>query len=133
MQIRGITPPGCHASRPRLKQVFAWTLAWPLERGGEDSGMGRLLALTAEPPSRVCPAHRLVTESGRITMGLMDKVKAQATVLAEKTQETVRDRKAQVDQAQAKRPGDVLLPHLAAAGSAGRPGPGPARRAAGID
>ena len=48
-------------------------------------------------------------------MGLMDKVKAQATVLAEKAQETARDSKARFDQAQAKKHGDVLLRNLGAA------------------
>jgi len=48
-------------------------------------------------------------------MGLMDKVKAQATVLAEKTQETARDSKAKFDQAQAKRRANVLLRNLGAA------------------
>jgi hypothetical protein len=48
-------------------------------------------------------------------MGLMDKVKAQATVLAEKAQETARDSKARFDQAQAKKRGDVLLRNLGAA------------------
>jgi hypothetical protein len=60
-------------------------------------------------------------------MGLMDKVKAQATVLAEKAQETARDSKAKFDQAQAKRRGDVLLRNLGAAVYAdrtGRSGPG---------
>src|SRR5215469_296823 len=60
-------------------------------------------------------------------MGLMDKVKAQATVLAEKAQETARDSKAKFDQAQAKRRGDVLLRNLGAAVYAertGRAGPG---------
>ncbi len=57
-------------------------------------------------------------------MGLMDKVKARATVLAEKTQETVRDSKAKFDQAQAKRHGDVLLRNLGAAVYAERTGGG---------
>jgi hypothetical protein len=60
-------------------------------------------------------------------MGLMDKVRAQATVLAEKAQETARDSKAKFDQAQAKRRGDVLLRNLGAAVYAertGRGGPG---------
>ncbi len=48
-------------------------------------------------------------------MGLMNKVKAQATVLAEKAQETARDSKARFDQAQAKKRGDVLLRNLGAA------------------
>ena len=55
-------------------------------------------------------------------MGLMDKVKAQATVLAQKTQETARDSKVKFDQAQAKRRGDVMLRNLGAAVYAQRTG-----------
>jgi hypothetical protein len=47
-------------------------------------------------------------------MGLMDKVKAQATVLAQKTQETAREGRARLDQAQASRRADVLLRNLGA-------------------
>ena len=55
-------------------------------------------------------------------MGLMDKVKAQATVLAQKTQETARDSKVKFDQAQAKRRGEVMLRNLGAAVYAQRTG-----------
>jgi hypothetical protein len=55
-------------------------------------------------------------------MGLMDKVKAQATVLAQVTQETARDGKARFDQAQAKRRADALLRNLGAAVYAERTG-----------
>jgi hypothetical protein len=48
-------------------------------------------------------------------MGLMDKVKAQATVLAQKTQDTARD-------IQAKRRADVMLRNLGAAVYADRTG-----------
>jgi hypothetical protein len=48
-------------------------------------------------------------------MGLMDKVKAQATVLAQKTQDTARD-------IQAKRRADVMLRNLGAAVYAERTG-----------
>ena len=47
-------------------------------------------------------------------MGLMDKVKAQATQLAQKTQETARDSKVKFDQAQAKRRADAMLRNLGA-------------------
>jgi hypothetical protein len=47
-------------------------------------------------------------------MGLMDKVKAQATQLAQKTQETAREGKARLDQAQANRHGDLLMRNLGA-------------------
>jgi len=47
-------------------------------------------------------------------MGLMDKVKAQATQLAQKTQDTAREGKARLDQAQANRRADVLLRNLGA-------------------
>jgi hypothetical protein len=73
------------------------------------------------------------TESGRITMGLMDRVKAQATVLAEKAQETARDSKAKFDQVQAKRHGDVLLRNLGAAVYAERTGRGTPSSQADID
>ncbi len=47
-------------------------------------------------------------------MGLMDKVKAQATQLAQKTQEAAQEGKARLDQAQASRRGDALLRQLGA-------------------
>jgi hypothetical protein len=47
-------------------------------------------------------------------MGLMDKVKAQATVLAQKTQETAREGKARLDQVQANKHADALLRNLGA-------------------
>jgi hypothetical protein len=48
-------------------------------------------------------------------MGLMDKMKAQANQLAQKTQEAAQEGKAKLDQAQANRRGDVLLRQLGAA------------------
>jgi hypothetical protein len=66
-------------------------------------------------------------------MGLMEKVRAQATVLAEKAQETARDSKARFDQAQAKRRGDVLLRNLGAAVYAERTGRGTPGTQADID
>jgi hypothetical protein len=65
-------------------------------------------------------------------MGLMDRVRAQATVLAEKAQETARDSKAKFDQAHAKRRGDVLLRNLGAAVYAERTGRGTASTEADI-
>jgi hypothetical protein len=47
-------------------------------------------------------------------MGLMDKVKAQANTLAQKTQETAREGKARLDQAQANRRADTMLRNLGA-------------------
>jgi hypothetical protein len=47
-------------------------------------------------------------------MGLMDKVKAQATQLAQKTQETARDSKARFDQSQANKRADGMLRNLGA-------------------
>jgi hypothetical protein len=61
-------------------------------------------------------------EGAEAHVGLMDKVKAQATVLAQKTQETARDSKVKFDQAQAKRRGDVMLRNLGAAVYAQRTG-----------
>jgi hypothetical protein len=57
-------------------------------------------------------------------MGLMDKVKAQATQLAQKTQEAAQEGKAKLDQAQANRRGDALLRQLGAAVFADRTGRG---------
>jgi len=57
-------------------------------------------------------------------MGLMDKVKAQATQLAQKTQETARDGMARFDQAQAGRRADDLLRNLGAAVYAQQTGKG---------
>ena len=47
-------------------------------------------------------------------MGLMDRVKAQATVLAQKTQETAREGMARLDQATAARRADAMLRNLGA-------------------
>jgi hypothetical protein len=55
-------------------------------------------------------------------MGLMDKVRAQATVLAQKTQETARDSKAKLDQVQARRRADAMLRDLGTAVYAERTG-----------
>ncbi len=57
-------------------------------------------------------------------MGLMDKVKAQANQLAQKTQEAAQEGKAKLDQAQANRRGDALLRQLGAAVYAERTGRG---------
>jgi hypothetical protein len=61
-------------------------------------------------------------------MGLMDKVKAQTTQFAQKTQEAAQQAaqqgKAKLDQAQANRRGDVLLRQLGAAVFAERTGHG---------
>jgi hypothetical protein len=57
-------------------------------------------------------------------MGLMDKVKAQATQLAQKTQETAQVGKAKFDQAQANRRADSLLRNLGALVYAERTGRG---------
>jgi len=45
-------------------------------------------------------------------MGLMDRVKAQATQLAQQAQETAREGRARLDQAQANKRADVLLRNL---------------------
>jgi hypothetical protein len=57
-------------------------------------------------------------------MGLMDRVKAQATQLAQKTQEAAAEGKARLDQAQANRRGDALLRNLGVAVYAERTGRG---------
>lgn len=66
-------------------------------------------------------------------MGLMDKVKAQATQLAQKTQEAAQEGKARLDQAQSSRRGDALLRQLGAAVFAERTGRGTADSQAKID
>jgi hypothetical protein len=59
-------------------------------------------------------------------MGLMDKVKAQATQLAQKTQEAAQEGKNRIDQAQSNRRGDALLRQLGALAFADRTGRGAA-------
>ncbi|HXW87511.1 MAG TPA: hypothetical protein VEJ42_04565 [Streptosporangiaceae bacterium] len=66
-------------------------------------------------------------------MGLMDKVKAQATQLAQKTQEAAQEGKAKLDQAQANRRADALLRQLGALVFAERTGRGAADSQAKID
>ena len=66
-------------------------------------------------------------------MGLMDKVKAQATQLAQKTQEAAQEGKARIDQAQANRRGDMLLHQLGALVFAEHTGRGTADSQAQID
>ncbi len=66
-------------------------------------------------------------------MGLMDKVKAQATQLAQKTQEAAQEGKARLDQAQANRRGDALLRELGALVFAERTGRGTPDSEAKID
>jgi hypothetical protein len=58
----------------------------------------------------------------RQDMGLMDKVKEQATVLAQKTQDTARDSRAKLDQVQARRRADAMLRDLGVAVYAERTG-----------
>jgi hypothetical protein len=66
-------------------------------------------------------------------MGLMDKVKAQASQVAQKTQETAQEGKAKLDQAQASRRADALLRQLGAATFAERTDRGTAGSHAKID
>ena len=66
-------------------------------------------------------------------MGLMDKVRAQANQLAQKTQEAAQEGKARIDQAQASRRGDALLRQLGAAVYADRTGRGGADSQSKID
>ncbi|MGH3300141.1 MAG: hypothetical protein ACRDOK_00435 [Streptosporangiaceae bacterium] len=63
----------------------------------------------------------------------MDKVKAQATQLAQKTQEAAQEGKARIDQAQAGRRGDMLLRQLGALVFAERTGRGTPDSPAKID
>ena len=66
-------------------------------------------------------------------MGLMDKVKAQASQLAQQAQETARDGKAKFDQSQANKRADVLLRNLGAVVFSERTGRGGPDSAAQID
>jgi hypothetical protein len=66
-------------------------------------------------------------------MGLMDKVKAQATQLAQQAQDTARDSKAKFDQSQANKRADALLSNLGAVVYAERTGRGGADSQAQID
>jgi hypothetical protein len=63
----------------------------------------------------------------------MDKVKAQANQLAQKTQEAAQEGKARIDQAQANRRGEALLRQLGAAVYADRTGRGTPDTQAKID
>lgn len=55
-------------------------------------------------------------------MGLMDRVKEQAAILAQKTQEAAQEGKIKLDQAQAKRRADAMFRELGAAVYAERTG-----------
>src|ERR1700689_3855857 len=66
-------------------------------------------------------------------MGLMDKVKAQATQLAQQTKEAAEQGKAKLDQAQASRRGDAMLRQLGVAVFAERTGRGTPDSQAKID
>jgi hypothetical protein len=66
-------------------------------------------------------------------MGLMDKVKAQASQLAQQTKDAAEQGKAKLDQAQAGRRGDALLRQLGAAVFAERTGRGSPDSQAKID
>jgi hypothetical protein len=66
-------------------------------------------------------------------MGLMDKVKAQATQLAQQTKEAAEQGKAKLDQAQASRRGDGMLRQLGVAVFADRTGRGTPDSQAKID
>jgi hypothetical protein len=57
-------------------------------------------------------------------MGLMDKVRAQGTQLAQRAQETAREGKVKLDQAQAKRRADAMFRDLGATVYAERTGRG---------
>jgi hypothetical protein len=66
-------------------------------------------------------------------MGLMDKVRAQSTQLAQMAQDTAREGKVKLDQAQAKRRADAMFRDLGAAVYAERTGRGTADTTEKID
>src|SRR6266705_1165062 len=84
--------------------------------------------LHRRPMLRLRPQRRQEAD-----MSLMDKVRAQATQIAQKTQETARDSKVKFDQAQAKRRADAMLRNLGAVVYADRTGRGTGDSAAEID
>lgn len=61
-------------------------------------------------------------------MGLMDRVKAQATQLAQQTKDAAEQGKAKLDQAQASRRADAMLRQLGALVYADRAGRGTDRK-----
>lgn len=66
-------------------------------------------------------------------MGLMDKVKAQATQIAQQAQDAAQEGRARIDQAQASRRGDALLRQLGSLVFAERTGRGGSDAAARIE
>jgi hypothetical protein len=66
-------------------------------------------------------------------MGIMDKAKAQASQVAQKTQETARSGKARLDKAQANQRANAMLQQLGASVYAERTGHGTADSQAKID
>lgn len=75
-------------------------------RGGSDS------EAVASRPDRACSAESGHDVIGGRAMGFMDKVKAQATVLAEKAQEGAKAGQAKLSDMQAKKHADALLLEL---------------------
>jgi hypothetical protein len=69
-------------------------------------------------------ARQAAAISAEAIMGLMDKVRAQSTQLAQKAQETAREGKVKLDQAQAKRRADAMFRDLGATVYAERTGRG---------
>jgi len=67
-------------------------------------------------------AARAATQGGRPDMGFMDKIREQGTQLTQKAQETAREGKIKLDQAQAKRRADAIFRDLGAAVYAERTG-----------
>src|SRR3984957_6756592 len=83
------------------------------------------------PPEGCAGRHILLGEdrqpagiSAEAVMGLMDKVRAQSTQLAQMAQETAREGKVKLDQAQAKRRADAMFRDLGATVYAERTGRG---------
>ena len=70
---------------------------------------------------------------GRRRMGITDKAKAQASQVAQKTQETARSGKAKLEKAQANQRANAMLQHLGMAVYAERTGHGTADSQAKID
>src|SRR5580698_5535519 len=102
------------------------------------SGLGRLPSVTFRGARKgrhilLSGQRQPAVISAEAVMGLMDKVRAQSTQLAQMAQETAREGKVKLDQAQAKRRADAMFRDLGATVYAERTGRGTADSKGKID
>jgi hypothetical protein len=90
---------------------------------------GRYVLLRTEVSARACDRWNI----GRRKMGITDKAKAQASHVAQKTQEAARSGKAKLDKAQANQRANAMLQQLGALVYTERTGHGTADSRAKID